>query len=88
MDEILKKLQDALTVTIAIQDRHARMIDYHREWLEGQTEAIARHERFLARHEELMAEHAAMMASIDSKLDRLEELILRSHGGNGDSPLK
>lgn len=48
----------------------------HQEWLEQHTQDIARHREFVQ-------EHAAMMQAIDSKLDRLTELILKGQGGNG-----
>jgi flagellar biosynthesis GTPase FlhF len=83
--KVLQQLQDTLTVTIGIQDRHARMIVDHEEWLEEQTRAIARHERWMKQHEESMQEQEATMQKIEHNLQQLSELILRSRGGgNGD----
>ena len=76
MERLLKKSQDNLTVIVAIQDRHGRMLVDHQQWLEQHTQDIARHREFVE-------EHAAMMQAIDSKLDRLAELILKGQSGNG-----
>ena len=76
MERLLRQSQDNLTVIVAIQDRHGRMLVDHQEWRE-------QHTQDLARHREFVQEHAAMMQAIDSKLDRLTELILKGHGGNG-----
>jgi hypothetical protein len=69
MEKVLQQLHDAAAVTAAIQERHARMIVDHDEWLVEQTKAIARHERWLAeqtqaiaRHEEWLAAHEARVA--------------------------
>ena len=75
--KVLQQLQDTLTVTIGIQDRHARFIVEHQTWLEEQTRAIARHEAFIREHE-------AMMQRIEHNLQQLSELILRSRGTNGE----
>ncbi len=76
MEQLLKQVQETLAVTIAVQDRHARMLVDHQEWLEDNTKAIARHREFIQQHE-------ALMQSIDEKLDRLAELILKGRGSNG-----
>jgi len=72
----LKQAQDNLTVIVATQDRPGRMLVDHQEWLEQHTQDIARHREFVQ-------EHAAMIQEIDRKLDRLTELIIKGHSGNG-----
>lgn len=76
MEKILKQAQDALTVITAVQDRHGRMLVDHEQWLEENTRSEAKHREWLEQHESAMHE-------LDRKLDRLAELILKGHGGNG-----
>jgi hypothetical protein len=76
LDENVQKLHDALVVTTAMTSRHEGRLKEHQEWLEAEEQAIARHREWLQ-------QHAAAMQSITEKLDRLEDLILRSRGGNG-----
>lgn len=78
MDGILKRLQETAAVTAAIEDRHARMIVDHENWLEGQIIAIARHREWIQQHE-------AAMHQVDAKLDCLADLILKGPGGNGET---
>jgi predicted transcriptional regulator len=76
MQAVLRQLQEAAAVTAGIQDRHARMLVDHEEWLAGNTQALAQHREWLQQHE-------AAMHRLDEKLDRLADLILRGRGGNG-----
>ena len=72
----IKELRDALTVTSVATARHETRLKDHQEWLEA-------NERAYARHREVLAQHEAMMISIDQKLDRLTDLVLKGRGGNG-----
>jgi hypothetical protein len=85
MEQVLKQLQDTLAVTVGIQDHHARMILEHAKWLEDNTRALAQHRAWLQQHEAAMQEHELAMRALDTKLDRLADLILRGRGGNGES---
>ena len=76
LEQILKQLQEAAAVTAAVQERHARMLVDHEEWLESDTRAIAQHREWLQQHE-------AAMHGLDAKLDRIADLILKGYGGNG-----
>ena len=76
MEQVLRQLQDAMVVTAAAQDRHARMIVELEEWAAANTRAIAQHREWSQQHE-------AAMHELDRKLDRLADLILRGRGGNG-----
>ncbi len=85
MENILKQALETLAVTNAIQDRHARMIVDHEEWLQANTRALAQHREWLQQHEAALQRHDELMAQVDAKLDRLAELILKGRGGNGGS---
>ena len=76
MEEILKQLQEAAAVTAAVQERHARILVDHEEWLEAETRAIAQHREWLQQHE-------AAMHALDAKLNRIADLILKGYGANG-----
>jgi hypothetical protein len=79
MEQVLQQLHDAAAVTAAIQERHARMIVDHDEWLVEQTKAIARHEKWFAEHEAWRVEHEAAIQRIEGLL----EAFLRGRGSNG-----
>ncbi|HUA62108.1 MAG TPA: hypothetical protein VML19_25350 [Verrucomicrobiae bacterium] len=78
-ERVIKQLQQTDAVTAAIQDRHARMIVYHEEWLVSQTQAIARHDRWLAEHEawarQMEQRHEEWRVAHEARMQRLEELM-------------
>ena len=76
LEENVRKMREALTVTSAMALRNETRIKEHQEWLEAQQAAIARHQAWLDQHE-------AAMHSLTEKIDRIADLILRGRGGNG-----
>ncbi len=83
MQQILAQLQDAMAITVAAQDRHARMIVEHQQWLEDNTRALAQHREWLQQHEAAMHALDEKLHALDDKLDRLADLSPRGRGGNG-----
>ena len=76
LEENVQQIRDALVVTTAMVLRHEQRLQQHQEWLEAE-------ERSIARHREWLDQHDFAMRSITEKLDRLEDLLLRGRGGNG-----
>ena len=72
MEQVLQQLQDAAAVTAAIQERHARMIVDHDEWLVEQTKAIARHDKWLAEQQAAIARHEAWLAANEASHEAAE----------------
>jgi post-segregation antitoxin (ccd killing protein) len=76
LEENVRKMREALTVTSAMALRNETRAKEHQEWLEEQQAAIARHQAWLEEHE-------AVMRRVDDKLERIADLILRGRGENG-----
>jgi hypothetical protein len=76
LEDTIQRLRDELTVTAAMTERNAARIKEHAEWL-------AANERATAAHREWLQQHEAAMQSLTTKLDRIADLILKGHGGNG-----
>jgi hypothetical protein len=56
MEQVLKQLQDTVTVMAGIQARQTEALKGQSEWLAVHNASIARHEAFIAKHEQTMAE--------------------------------
>ena len=99
LDEIIKKLEEANLVASASVLRREDRIREREEWLRQNELFLAKHREMTAQsearmvkideklytHAEFLALHDAMMVKLDEKLDRIAELILKGHNGNGKS---
>ena len=83
LEKNIRALQEAMTVTSAMQLRQESQLKQHQVWLEEEQHAIARHRIWLEEHEATMREHEAAMRRVDDQLEKIAELILRGRGGNG-----
>jgi hypothetical protein len=84
-EETIQQLKDAMTVTAAMALRQENRLDEHREWIEANERALARHREWLETHKEAVEAHDRAIARLDEKLDRIADLIMKGHGGNGDA---
>lgn len=83
LEETIERLRDELTVTAAMTERNAARIKEHAEWIEANERAVARHREWLQQHEVAMQAHETAMRNLETKLDRIADLILKGRGGNG-----
>jgi hypothetical protein len=56
MEQVIKQLQDTLTVMAGIQARQADVLKGHGQWLEEHNASLAKHAAFMAHHSQVMAE--------------------------------
>jgi hypothetical protein len=75
LDEMIKRLEDALVVNTAMALQHQERIKEHDQWLRDLELALQAHNRAMQKHDQAMAE-------LDVKLDRIADL-LGFRGGNG-----